>query len=215
MEVNIFYKKVMTWLKVNAAIINKIAGFFFFCTLISAVFWAFGNNIEPIVALLSLFSSLFFSVPHMAEFLLPSRKPIKAMSHEELLNFIKDSDEKNDWQGISKDWVSEIFLKEDPRLRFYCKCSDEGIQNENFKEEWANKHADPNATGYWYDLYYDGNLIERFILVSVDGGRARLPVPNWETKKVSQLDYKVAQIHDILKSLEQYMLRSKLEVDHK
>jgi hypothetical protein len=104
-------------------------------------------------------------------------------------------------------------LREDPRLRFRAKYIDEGIQNDDFKDEWANRHPDPKAVGYWYDLYYDGNLIDRFILVAVDGARANIPPTNWQTGKIHMMEYKVAQIHDTLGTLDEYILRSKLEVD--
>ncbi|MFW9878739.1 MAG: hypothetical protein ACFFG0_37145 [Candidatus Thorarchaeota archaeon] len=136
------------------------------------------------------------------------------MSQSELLQLVKDSDPKKDWHGLSNNsWTSEAFFKEDPKLRFRVKYIDEGIQNDDFIEEWANKHPDPKATGYWYDLYYDGNLIERFILVSVDGGRAILPPPDEYTGKVTMMNYKVAQIHDILNTLDQYIKRSGLEIN--
>ena len=77
-----------------------------------------------------------------------------------------------------------MFLKEDPRLRFRAKFTGDGIQNDNFKDEWANRYPDPRATGYWYDLYFDGNLIERFILVFVDGGRASIPPPDFTSGRI-------------------------------
>jgi hypothetical protein len=52
-----------------------------------------------------------------------------------------------------------------------------------------------------------------FALVSVDGGRASIPPPDWQTGKISMMDYKVAQIHDTLRSLDEYIRRSRLEVD--
>ncbi len=135
------------------------------------------------------------------------------MSFDELLNFVKTSNAKEDWNGINKDWTSETFLKEDPRLRFRAKFLDDGIQCQNFKEDWANSHPDPNATGYYYDLCYDGNLIERFILVAVDGGRSSLPTPDFYSKLVSRINYKVAQIHDTMGTLDEYIVRSKLAIE--
>lgn len=201
------------WVKENTKAINVLAGVFFVLTFIAGLFWVAGKEIEPVAFVLSLCASSLFGIPHLAEFVLPSRKPIKNMTHDELLEFVKHSDADNDWKGISNNWVSEVFLREDPRLRFRAKYTDEGIQNDDYKDDWANKHPHPKATGYWYDLYYDGNLIDRFILVAVDGARASLPSPDWQSGKVHMMDYKVAKINDTLKTVDQYLARSGLEVD--
>ena len=201
------------WVKESTRAINVLAGVFFLLTFLSGLAWIVGANIEPVAFVLSLCASSLFGLPHLAEFILPSRKPIRDMTHDELLDFVKSSDPKMHWKGITRSWISEVFLKEDPRLRFRAKFTEDGIQNEDFKDKWANRHPDPHATGYWYDLYYDGNLIERFLLVSVDGGRATLPAPDWQTGKVTSMNYRVAQIHDTLGTLDEYIRRSGLDID--
>lgn len=207
-------KTTALWIKEYAKAINMFALVFFILTFVAALFWLLGMEAEPVAFVLSLCASSLFGLPHLAEFILPSRKPIKDMTHDELLCFVKESDPKDDWKGISpNNWLSEVFLQEDPRLRFRAKYLDEGIQNDNYCDEWANRYPDPKAVGYWYDLYYDGNLIDRFILVSVDGGRANLPAPDWQTGKIHQMEYKVALINDVLGTVDEYILRSKLEVD--
>lgn len=206
-------KSLALWIKGNARAINAFAGIFFLLTFLSGLAWMAGANIEPVAFVLGLCSSSLFGLPHLAEFILPSRKPTKFMTHAELLALVKNSDPKNDWEGVSTAWTSEVFLKEDPGLRFRVEYMDNGIQNADYKDEWANRHPHPVAVGYWHDLYYDGNLIERFILVSVDGGRANLPPPNWQTGRINMLSYKVAQIHDLLGTLDDYIKRSGLDVD--
>lgn len=206
--------RIALWIKEYTKAINVFALVFFILTFVAALFWLLGKKAEAVAFVLSLCASSLFGLPNLAEFILPSRKPIKDMTHDELLNFVKMSDAKNDWKGISpNNWLSEVFLQEDPRLRFRAKYIDEGIQNANYCDEWANRHADSKAAGYWYDLYYDGNLIDRFILVSVDGGRANLPAPNWQTGKIHQMEYKVALINDVLGTVDEYIERSKLVVD--
>ncbi|MCP4140863.1 MAG: hypothetical protein GY755_11330 [Chloroflexi bacterium] len=208
-------KVAAIWIKEYAKALNVFAAIFFFFTFVAGLFWAMGKEIEPVAFVLSLCASTLFGLPHLAEFILPSRKPVKNMTHDELLQFVKDSNPKEDWKGISisNDWVSEVFLKEDPRLRFRAKYTEEGVQNDDYQDEWANKHPDPKAIGYWYDLYYDGNLIDRFILVAVDGARAKIPPPDSGTKKIRLMDYKVAQIHDVIGTLDEYILRSNLAVE--
>ena len=95
---------------------------------------------------------------------------------------------------------------------FTVRWDDEGVHVKDFKEPWANKHPDPTANSYWYDLSYNGALIERFILVSVDGARAELPLPDRNTLEAEPLIYKVAEIFDELNTLEEYMKRSGLSV---
>lgn len=207
-------KQFALWVKGYARVLNVLASVFFVLTFIAGIVWALGKEIEPVAFVLSLITSTFFGLPHLAEFILPSRKPVKDMTYEELLEFVQQSNPKDDWGGVSTNWVSERFLKEDPRLRFRAKYTDEGIQNDDYQDKWANLHPDPKATGYWYDLYYDGNLIDRFILVAVDGARSNLPPPDWKTGKVKYLNYKLAQIHDTLATLDEYMMRSGLEIEN-
>jgi len=135
------------------------------------------------------------------------------MSFEEILAFIPTTDPVEDWHGFNTEWAGERFLKEDFRLRFRSSYSDEDVQAENFVEDWANCFPDSKARGYWFNLSYDGALIDRFILVSVDGGRALLPTPHMGTKQILFLNYFVAQIHDSIGSLDQYIEIARLKVE--
>lgn len=132
------------------------------------------------------------------------------MNYDEIVNFILKTDPRNDWLSVDREWTQERFLKEDPRLRFVVKIGDEGVQNDNFQEPWANKHPDPRAISYYYDLLFDGNFIDRVILVAVDGHRAVLPIPKALTTIVPPFPYKVAEIFDSQNSLEEYMTRAGL-----
>jgi len=203
-------KIIAIWIKINSHIFRIFGGGFFIISLILGVFWIFGKDIEPIAFTFGLLSSLFFASPSIAEYIVPNRKPIRHMNFSEILSFILDSDSKLDWKIIENNWTEEAFLKEDPRLRIRCRYDDEGIANKDFKEEWANKHPDSSAKSYWYNLSYDGSLIERFILVSVDGSRAILPLPDIEYLTVKKLPYKIAKIFDTTDTLENYMKKSGL-----
>ena len=123
----------------------------------------------------------------------------------------------DDWNHENDSVRSVSSYKRDMNLRFEIKYMDEGIQCADFKEPWANRHPDPSATGYWCNLFYGSTLVEKFILVAVDGGRAMLPipkkgVPDTRPMQVLPLDYKVAQIHDTLGTLAEYMKRSGLSL---
>ncbi len=202
------------WIKEYAHALRVLGGIFFVLALIAGLFWMGGKEIEPLAFVLDLISSLLFASPSVAEYILPNRKPVKEMTFGEIIEFIPTTDPKEDWYGISRDWSSERFLKEDPRLRFRANFSEEGIQCEDFKEDWANCHPDSRAIGYWYDLYYDGAFLDRIILVAVDGARAMVPPPDFTTKKIKLYNYRVAQIHDSIGMLDEYIERSKLEVEH-
>ena len=203
---------IAVWIKENTHALRVIAGIFFVLALVTGLIWIAGKDVEPIAFVFGLISSLLFASPSIAEYILPNRKPVRYMDYDEILSFIKTTNAKTDWKFIKTNWAEEAFLKEDPRLRIRVRWDDEGVHVKDFKEPWANKHHDTTANSYWYDLSYDGALIERFILVSVDGARAELPLPDRNTLEVDPLIYKVAEIFDELNTLVEYMRRSGLSV---
>lgn len=132
-------------------------------------------------------------------------------------SLIISSDPRADWEVIATNWVTTAVSKQDVNLRLIVSTEEDGIQNEDFKEEWANRHPDPRARGYWCDIYYSSTHVMRSILVSVDGARAMLPIPRQagEDGKVSEVlpfDYRLAQIFDTLATLDEYMQRARLTV---
>ncbi|MBG2836747.1 hypothetical protein [Proteus terrae] len=201
------------WIKEYKHPLRVVGGIFFGLALVSAFFWMGGFDIEPLAFSLGMLSSLFLASPSIAEYFLPNRKQIRHMTYEEIIKFIPTTNPSTDWNGISKEWASEHFLKEDPRLRFRAKYIDDGIQCDNFTENWANIHPDPHAIGYWYDLYYDGAFLDRFILVSVDGGRANIPPPDLRTNTIKLFNYHIGKIHDSMNTLDEYISRSGLTVE--
>jgi hypothetical protein len=127
------------------------------------------------------------------------------------------SDPREDWERISSGYKSIAVNKRDVNLRLEVNYSEEGTQCRDFKEEWANRHPDPQATGYWCDIYYNFTHVSRTILVSVDGGRAQLPIPrqkgiDGKYTEVLPFDYRLAQIFDTLGTLDEYMTRSRLSL---
>lgn len=138
-------------------------------------------------------------------------------SRQEIFEAIISSDSKEDWDSsgsIGATGGETRYFKKNVNLRFELSYGEDGIQCKDFKENWANKHPDQKATGYWHHLYFGSTLIDSFILVSVDGARASLPVPRSpQDLVVSPLYYKVAQIHDTLGTLDEYMIRSGLRLE--
>lgn len=127
------------------------------------------------------------------------------------------SDPQNDWEQISNNMSSVAINKNDVNLRLVINYSEEGTQCLDFREEWANRHPDPQATGYWCDIYYASTHVWRNILVSVDGGRALLPIPRQvgadeKRSEVLPFDYQLAQIFDSSGTLNEYMFRSNLRI---
>lgn len=197
-------KRPALFIKSRTDTFRVFGAIFFALTLIAAVFWLSGTDAEPIAFTLSLISSIFFGLPYAAEALYPNRKAVRDMSHDEILNFITTTNPRSDWSGVSKKWSSERFLKEDPRLRMLMRYDEDGVQNDDFVDPWANNWLHPKATGYWCDIYYDRNLIERVVLVSIDDGACFLPTPIFESNRVEELNYFCASNFDTLNNLDRY-----------
>lgn len=201
------------WVKAQRHFMFIAGGVFFLLALIAGVIWMFGYEIEPLAFVLGMLSSMLFASPSVAEYFLPDRKSLQDMSFDEIKAFILTTDPKNDWRRVTRGIEEEWFLLEDPRLRIGSTHSDEDVANDDFKEPWANSHADPNATSYWYKLTYDGAFLERLVMVSVDGARSTMPLPDQKTQRISRYSYHIAKITDYLGYLDEYIRRSGLTVE--
>lgn len=199
-------------IKQNEHPIREVALIFFILALFAGVVWLTGKDVEPITFVLGSICTLLYASPKLARYVLPDRKPVRHMSYDEILGFITLSDAKHDWKWIETNWAEEAFLKEDPRLRIRVRYDDTGIHNRDYAETWMAAFADPRANSYWFNLSYDGALIDRFVLVSVDGGKAELPTPAAGTLEIDPLNYKVAQIFDQHDTLDEYISRAGLTV---
>jgi hypothetical protein len=136
-------------------------------------------------------------------------------THENILKTVLKSDAKADWVKSQTSHKQTMAYVRNPNLRFEMSDLPHGIQRENFKAPWANKHPDSSATGFWCDLHFGQTLIQRFILVGVDGIRAMLPPPTNADgipggTAIQPLPYQVAKIHDTLGTLDEYIQRSGL-----
>ena len=199
-------------IKQNEHSIREVALVFFILALFAGLVWLTGKDVEPITYVLGSICTLLYVSPSLARYVLPDRKLVRYMSYDEILDFIALSDAKHDWKWIETSWAEEAFLKEDPRLRIRVRYDDFGIHNKDYTETWMAAFADTSASSYWFDLSYDGALIDRFILVSVDDGKAEMPTPVAGTLEIDPLDYKVAQIFDQHDTLDEYLDRAGLTV---
>lgn len=132
---------------------------------------------------------------------------------------IESSDSITDWEYVDSNWGGYYIYRNDVRLSMSIKYNEDGIQNSNFIEKWANCFTDERATGYWVDIRYGATIIKRTILVSVDGGRAMSPIPSVfdENNKlliVNLLDYRIAEIFDTpMNNLSKYFAISGLKLE--
>lgn len=204
--------KTATWVKHHAHSLRELGFVFFTLALFTGLIWISGKDVEPVIFVMGSISTLLFTSPALARYVMPDRKPVRHMSYDEVLDFITASDAKLDWKWIETNWAEEAFLKEDPRLRIRVRLDDAGMHDKGLNESWVITKADQTVNSYLYDLSYDGALIDRFLLVSVDGGLAELPMPDPDTLEVDPLNYKVAQIFDEHNTLEDYMSKAGMSV---
>lgn len=114
-----------------------------------------------------------------------------------------------DWNTDDENCVMTYILDHKVTIKW-----DPYEEHEPFKEEWATNHPDRDARSVNYYLFYGETLIKKFELVYVDGYRALLPMPNYETKHISRTDYQFSRlVNSSVKMLNEYIARSRLVVD--
>lgn len=202
------------WVKSNEQVFKVLGLSFFLLTLIVGMAWAFGLNAESIAFVLGCTSSAMFGTVEVAHYVEPDRKAVRDMNIEELLLFISSTNSTSDWKRFNTNFAEEAVLLEDPRLRLTIRMDEDGIQNEDYHDPWANNFPDPRATGYWVDITYDRAIFERKILVSIDGGRAMIPSPDSpQTLRISKLDFVIAQLFNASEfNLNDYLQRTGITV---
>lgn len=142
---------------------------------------------------------------------------IEKPSVDNILNHVLYSNPKMDWDTDSSSWKTTFFYKLNVNLRIEVNYDEEGIQQNNFIDSWANCFLHKEATGYWCNIYFGMSRIYRTVLVSVDGGRALLPIPTEQNELgefliVKPFNYKVAEIFDTSESLHYYFMKSGLKL---
>lgn len=128
--------------------------------------------------------------------------------NQKKVNDILANSAQDEW--IVDDETGSFTYKEDLNLRIEREPYD---LRRNFNEEWATKHPDTEAKTVNYTIKYGSSFVARETLVSVDGGRAILPMPDVETKKnVSQEDMNFTRIVDINGKADEYLKKSGLKI---
>lgn len=202
------------WVKEQALAVRVIGCLLFVLALLLGLIWMFGADLDAAAFFFSILASVFFALPSVAEYVLPSRKPIRHMSYDELLDLL-DGTEPEEWKVIHTNWAGEAFFIADPRLRFRVRHDEAGEHCEDFREDWVDRcprHTEQRTPSYWYDYFHDGNLIERFVMIHVDDDRAVLPLPDSGTVNVPQRNYRVAKIFERNDRLAEYMQMTGLAV---
>ena len=116
------------------------------------------------------------------------------MTYDEIMNILAEGD-TDAWITIEE---GHCTYKEDPLLTIV--------------HSWATKHPDSKAVTSEYEVRYGGSVICRKVLVSVDGGRATLPMPIIKTQVIARKDYNFAKIV-APSDLDEYIKRSNLSVE--
>ncbi|MCP4139286.1 MAG: hypothetical protein GY755_03160 [Chloroflexi bacterium] len=188
-------------------------------TLVLAILWFLQpeKNYEPITVALGSLSVIFFAIAQVVQRKYSlnesKQKRFDKLSADELLEVIEKSS-LNDWDvSFAEDGKFAVF-KNSPLLRIETRYVDEFVHNDDFYEKWANRFPDSHASSAYYHVYYGATRLKEFVLVSVDGGRALLPLPKYAMDlSVEPVRYKVALIFDQLGSCDEYMKRAGLFVE--
>jgi hypothetical protein len=123
------------------------------------------------------------------------------MTYDDYMKLLTTSTQE-DWGRIED--ANVFFYKKD--LMVWIR--EDAQISDAFVESWTAQFPDQNAYRVFCNLHYGATIIGRVMLVSVDGGRATLPIPVApDSKTVRALDYKVAEIIDD-GLLDEYMSRA-------
>jgi len=137
----------------------------------------------------------------------------RGRTRQEIERIILDSETPMDWTRLAHGTATTITYASDVNIRFEMDFEGKGVQARPFEERWARGFPDKAASGYFCDLYYGSTLLERFVLVSVDGGRALLPLPRSAIDlSITRLQYKIGKVHDYDQSLDTYLNLAKIQV---
>lgn len=131
------------------------------------------------------------------------------LTEDSILNEIFDST-KEDW---NKEAYRDFFTY---KHNILLTIEEKEESEREFFELWANRHPDKKAYFHEYEIKYDKTRVTSIYLVSVDGGRAYIPLPNIETNKVKDKHMKFANIiHSYPENINyEYVERSGLEIDY-
>lgn len=115
------------------------------------------------------------------------------MTYDEFIEAIVSS-EPEDW--IYDDAKSVYIFKPDISISIVGKEVDYE-ESGLFKEDWATHFPDKTARRKEFELCYNGNEIETFYAVYVDGMRVAIPYPELEGMTITSKQYNIGRIVNI------------------
>lgn len=118
------------------------------------------------------------------------------MTYEEFINEIVKSD-PSDWLCDDSKLKGKFVLKSNLAISISEEELDYGEEG-RFYEEWAESFPDPVARRLQFELCYNGNEIESFYTVSVDGSRMFIPLPKLGKMTITKKQYAIGRIVNIL-----------------
>ena len=126
------------------------------------------------------------------------------MTSNDVQNILMTTDSSN-W--IFNDEKGSYTYRDDLCLRIQRREYD---FSQTFNEPWATNHSDSQAHRVEYDVFYNNSFVKNVSLVSVDGGRATIPMPvNVNSANIFLEDYRFAKIVSP-ERLDEYIKRSGL-----
>ncbi|MGI9440689.1 MAG: hypothetical protein ACR2OT_06890 [Parvibaculales bacterium] len=137
---------------------------------------------------------------------------------DDILSTIEQSDPKNDWVGVIFESSLDYYVyKDDVNLRIeelkdYPDSENESSERELFSEPWLDNLPNNRTYRRYYKIYFNSSILIEIMLLSVDGGRATIPLPvSRDNLRIrSSLDLAVAKIVGNLEALDKYLERLKL-----
>lgn len=90
--------------------------------------------------------------------------------------------------------------------------------NDHFREPWLSSFADQDAASSWVDCFYNGGLVFREAYVTVDGGRAHLPLPEDRNgtlvvpAEYADLCRLVDSLHPRTSEFDHYLQRAQIQI---
>ncbi len=130
------------------------------------------------------------------------------LTYDDVMDLVR-SNEADQW--VYNDSKGSHLLRSDVNLRIVRRDTDD-VPMPEFNEPWAKKHPDPIAHRVHYDVFYGASFIDEFMLVSVDGHRADLPLPDPQSTVIPREKYCLARAVDSQGTLDEYIKQSGLTV---
>lgn len=139
----------------------------------------------------------------------PKKKGNFSLTEDSILNEIFDST-REDW---NKEAYRDFFTY---KHNILLTIEEKEEAEREFFEHWANCYPNKKAYFHEFEIKYNKIRITSIYLISVDGGRAYIPLPNKKTNKIKNKHMKFANIiHSYPENINyEYVQSSGLKIDY-